>query len=117
MLNPNIDGPNAAATRYEFLIFGLTEYGRRYAVMLTSVLRSVVFMSLAFSGVAPIAHVAITQGSEGLEKLAWANIAITCVSYAVGMVIYIYRVPERIWLGRFDIWVCIGPFFFLLKRK
>lgn len=69
--------------------------------------RAIVFTTLAFSGFAPITHVAMTQGREGLEKFPLLNISITCLSYAVGMGIYVYRVPERIWANKFDIWVRI----------
>ena len=74
-------------------------------MLLISFARALVFMSLAFSGVIPMAHVAVIGGYAGLEGYPLANLALTCGSYLVGTMAYVYRVPEPYCPGVFDLWV------------
>jgi adiponectin receptor len=69
--------------------------------------RSLVFTALAASGIAPLLHISpLLQGRDGLRNFSVRHIATTCSCYAVGMTIYVARVPERLFPGVFDIWVC-----------
>ena len=64
------------------------------------------FIALGGSGFAPIIHVAIVEGAEGLRRFPLINITITCLSYLVGTTIYVGHVPEKYCPGgMFDIWV------------
>ena len=70
------------------------------------------FIALAASGIVPIGQVALMEGSAGLARFPLANIAVTCISYAIGTSFYVARLPEKRWPGTFDIWVrkaFLGP--------
>ena len=65
-----------------------------------------VFIALGLSGVIPAMHYVITEGfyqAVNFAALGW--LVLMAVLYIVGAVIYAVRIPERIWPGKFDIWV------------
>ena len=66
------------------------------------------FIALGLSGVIPALHFVITDGFDhavNYASLGW--LVLMAVLYIVGALIYAFRVPERIFPGKFDIWVCI----------
>ena len=64
-------------------------------------------MALGLSGVIPAGHFVITDGlSHAFNYAALGWIILMAFLYIIGAVIYAARIPERIWPGRFDIWVC-----------
>ena len=69
--------------------------------------RATVFTLLAASGLAPIFHV-ISSGSPcDLIRIPWETLMVTCSSYAIGTVTYLFRFPERYWPAQFDIIVSL----------
>lgn len=65
-----------------------------------------VFIGLGLSGVIPALHYVITDGfHDAIYNAALGWLALMAILYIVGAVIYAVRIPERIWPGRFDIWV------------
>jgi len=65
-----------------------------------------VFVALGLSGVIPAGHFVITDGlSHAFNYAALGWIILMAFLYIIGAVVYAARVPERIWPGRFDIWV------------
>ena len=78
------------------------------------------FISLGLSGVIPTLHYIITDGFyHAMYDVALGWLALMAFLYIFGAIIYALRVPERIWPGKFDIWVscqmecascvCISP--------
>ncbi|PWY93122.1 HlyIII-domain-containing protein [Aspergillus sclerotioniger CBS 115572] len=65
--------------------------------------RATVFLLLAASGLAPIFHVAWSEGKCGLLRIPLHSLTVTCSSYAIGTVAYVTRFPERYWPARFDL--------------
>jgi len=64
------------------------------------------FVALGLSGVIPAGHFVITDGlSHAFNYAALGWVILMAFLYIIGAVIYAARVPERIWPGRFDIWV------------
>ena len=66
------------------------------------------FIALGLSGVIPALHFVITDGfyhAVNYASLGW--LSLMAVLYIVGALIYAFRVPERIFPGKFDIWVGI----------
>lgn len=64
------------------------------------------FIALGLSGVVPAMHYVITDGFyEAIYNAALGWLVLMAVLYIVGAVIYAVRIPERIWPGKFDIWV------------
>ena len=66
------------------------------------------FIALGLSGVIPALHFVITDGfyqAVNFASLGW--LALMAVLYITGAVIYAVRIPERIWPGKFDIWVSL----------
>lgn len=69
-------------------------------------IRAGVFMGLGLSGVIPCIHTVILDGffhSVIQGSLGW--LILMAVLYLSGATIYAVRVPERLFPGRFDIWV------------
>ena len=65
-----------------------------------------VFIALGLSGVIPAMHFVIIHGFwEGVYNAALGWLVLMAILYIVGAVIYAVRIPERIWPGKFDIWV------------
>lgn len=59
-----------------------------------------------FVGLLPAIHFAITDGYDKLfDELAMARMFTMCFCYLLGTVFYAFKVPERWWPGKFDIWV------------
>ena len=59
-------------------------------------------------------HYVVTDGFDdpvNVAALGW--LILMAVLYITGAVIYAVRIPERIWPGKFDIWVIIFLYFFL----
>jgi len=66
-----------------------------------------VFIGLGLSGVVPVMHSIIVDGFwKAVNESALGWLSLMAVIYIVGAIIYAVRIPERIWPGRFDIWVC-----------
>ena len=66
------------------------------------------FIAFGLSGVIPAFHFVITDGFYNAfndASLGW--LLLMAVLYIVGALIYAFRVPERIFPGKFDIWVGI----------
>ena len=64
------------------------------------------FIALGLSGVIPAFHFVITDGfwfAVDRASLGW--LSLMAVLYIVGAVIYAVRIPERLFPGKFDIWV------------
>ena len=65
-----------------------------------------VFIGLGLSGVIPAMHYVITNGFyDAIYEAALGWLSLMAILYIIGAVIYAARIPERIWPGRFDIWV------------
>ena len=64
------------------------------------------FICLGLSGVIPAMHYGVTEGmSEPANVAALGWLILMAVLYISGALIYAFRIPERIWPGKFDIWV------------
>ena len=64
------------------------------------------FVALGLSGVIPAGHFVITDGlSHAFNYAALGWVILMAFLYITGAIIYAARIPERIWPGRFDIWV------------
>jgi len=67
-----------------------------------------VFIGLGLSGVIPAMHYVITNGfHDAIYEAALGWLSLMAILYIIGAVIYAARIPERIWPGRFDIWVSV----------
>ena len=76
------------------------------------------FIGLGLSGVIPAIHYIITDGfHEAINVAALGWLVLMAVLYISGAVIYAVRIPERIWPGKFDIWVCISRICELSTRE
>lgn len=65
-----------------------------------------VFIALGLSGVVPAMHYVIIEGfynAVNFAALGW--LCLMALLYIVGALIYAFRIPERIFPGKFDIWV------------
>lgn len=63
-------------------------------------------MALGLSGVIPALHYVITDGFwHAIHKAALGWLVLMAILYILGAVIYAVRIPERIFPGKFDIWV------------
>ncbi|XP_052072529.1 adiponectin receptor protein-like [Mytilus californianus] len=68
-------------------------------------IRAGMFIALGLSGVIPALHFVISDGFDhavNYASLGW--LSLMAVLYIVGALIYAFRVPERIFPGKFDIW-------------
>jgi hypothetical protein len=72
-------------------------------------LRSALVIALAGSGYLPIIHTVLFVGIDGLRTFPLINTIITCTLYLLGAGVYVTRVPEKYWSGKFDIWVGSSP--------
>lgn len=64
------------------------------------------FIALGLSGVIPALHYVITDGFwHAINKAALGWLVLMAFLYIFGAVIYAARIPERIFPGKFDIWV------------
>ncbi|MCJ1377039.1 hypothetical protein MMC17_000129 [Xylographa soralifera] len=90
VLDPNIDGHNAAFWR------------------------ALVFIALGCSGFAPIVHMFVKDGPNGLSNFPISYICGSCVLYLTGTAIYVTRSPEKRWPGLFDYWGASHQIFHVL---
>lgn len=67
--------------------------------------RTLLFIGLAASGFASMAHMAIVERLAGLQDFPIQAFALMAVFYLLGAIFYNSRVPERFFSGTFDIWV------------
>ena len=67
--------------------------------------RTSLFIGLAASGFASVAHMAIVERLAGLQDFPIQAFALMAVFYLSGAIFYVARVPERFYPGSFDIWV------------
>ena len=73
-----------------------------------------VFIALGLSGVIPAMHYVITEGFyQAVNYAALGWLVLMAILYIVGAIIYAVRIPERIWPGKFDIWVRRCCFLFI----
>lgn len=64
------------------------------------------FIALGLSGVIPAMHFVITDGfHEAINNASLGWLILMAFCYIFGAVIYAVRIPERVWPGKFDIWV------------
>ena len=64
------------------------------------------FVALGLSGLIPAVHFILTVGSHkafNVGALGW--LILMAVLYIMGAVLYACRIPERLFPGKFDIWV------------
>ena len=67
-----------------------------------------VFIAFGLSGFVPASHYVITDGLySAIHDAALGWLLLMAVLYIAGAVIYAVRIPERIWPGKFDIWVSL----------
>ena len=65
-----------------------------------------VFIALGLSGVVPAMHYVSIEGfSNAINFAALGWLCLMALLYIVGALIYAFRIPERIFPGKFDIWV------------
>jgi len=65
-----------------------------------------VFVALGLSGVIPTTHYIITDGLwNAVQKASLGYLLLMAFLYILGAVIYAMRIPERLYPGKFDIWV------------
>lgn len=66
------------------------------------------FIGLGLSGVIPAVHYIVTDGFyDAINVAALGWLLLMAFLYISGAVIYAVRIPERIWPGKFDIWVSL----------
>lgn len=68
-------------------------------------IRAGTFIALGLSGVVPAMHYVIIEGfynAVNFAALGW--LCLMALLYIVGALIYAFRIPERIFPGKFDIW-------------
>ena len=66
------------------------------------------FIGLGLSGVIPAMHYVIEEGfynAVNFAALGW--LVLMAFLYISGAIIYAVRIPERLFPGKFDIWVSI----------
>lgn len=64
------------------------------------------FIGLGLSGVIPALHYVITDGFyHAINKASLGWLVLMAFLYIAGAVIYAVRIPERLFPGKFDIWV------------
>ncbi|MCJ1321375.1 hypothetical protein MMC15_006719 [Xylographa vitiligo] len=80
VLDPDMDGHNAAFWR------------------------ALVFIALGCSGFAPIVHMFVKDGLNGLSNFPIGYICGSSLLYLIGTAIYVTRRPEKWWPGLFDYW-------------
>jgi adiponectin receptor len=71
-------------------------------------IRAGMFIALGLSGLIPALHYILTVGSQkafNVGALGW--LILMAVLYIVGACLYAARIPERLFPGRFDIWVSV----------
>ena len=64
------------------------------------------FIALGLSGGIPALHLVLAEGwykAIHFASLGW--LGLMALLYISGALIYAVRIPERIWPGKFDIWV------------
>ncbi|XP_050412402.2 adiponectin receptor protein [Patella vulgata] len=67
--------------------------------------RAGVFIALGLSGVIPAMHYVITDGFfHAIDDAALGWLVLMAVLYITGALIYAFRIPERLFPGKFDIW-------------
>ncbi len=69
-------------------------------------IRAGMFIALGLSGIIPAVHYILLYGSYkafNVGALGW--LILMAVLYIVGATLYACRIPERLFPGRFDIWV------------
>ena len=68
--------------------------------------RAGIFIAFGLGGVIPSMHVLIKYGLwSALNDFSLGWLALMAVLYIGGALIYAFRIPERIFPGKFDIWV------------
>ena len=67
--------------------------------------RALLFIALAASGWAPVAHMAFISGLPGVQNFPTQEWGAMAMFYLAGVIVYVTRVPERYFPGTFDIWV------------
>lgn len=65
--------------------------------------RGFIFLLLGLLGVIPVAHVCMTPESKEFAT-ALMYFCLMGATYIIGVLIYVMRVPERFYPGKFDLW-------------
>jgi len=68
-----------------------------------------IFIAFGMSGVIPALHFVITDGFwNAIYKASLGWLFLMALLYIAGAVIYAARIPERLYPGKFDIWVSLA---------
>ena len=77
----------------------------RFSIPKFRPLRFAVFISFGLYGCIPAAHIIMVHGVDSaLEKFSGLTLALMALLYIFGGILYVLRVPERFFPGKFDIW-------------
>ena len=124
----DIDGPGAASFRYALILSPyltrpfepppLPQHCTAVAVMVDILPTNVdwqfdsvfIFLALMLGGFAPIIHMYLLEGFEGIRHFPLLHIAYMELCYFIGTAFYLSHWPERYWPETFDIWVSVFPF-------
>lgn len=66
--------------------------------------RLFIYCSTAFSGIFPIVHINFVI-PNGAANPYVTGLALMMMFYSVGTIVYVFKIPERFFPGRFDIWL------------
>ena len=68
--------------------------------------RALVFIVFGLSGIAPATHYAVQNGWErSITEASLGWLVFMGFLYITGALFYAFRIPERFWPGKVDIWV------------
>lgn len=78
-------------------------------------LRAGIFMAFGLSGVVPAIHYIIMEGwSNTISKTSLGWLILMGLLYILGALFYSFRVPERWFPGKCDLWVRNSNFFVIM---
>lgn len=71
-------------------------------------IRAVVFLALGLYGIVPVVHAIVVHGglvtSSEYSSAGTGPLMLMGMVYILGLGLYTFRIPERFWPGKFDIW-------------
>lgn len=83
-------------------------------------LRSMLFLSYGLSGLLPVVHWAVREAVYGPSPFLALNhrptllLVAMAVSYVCGALLYMFKFPEHMFIGRFDLWLNSHQLFHLM---
>ena len=94
------------------VLFGLLCIGvsliKRFASPSYRPVRAAVFLALGLYGVIPVIHAIVFYGglvtSSQFGTAGVGPLVLMGMVYVVGLIMYTFRIPERFWPGKFDLW-------------